>query len=66
MDAVYFLLRQIRDGKSIQVLFVLECPQCLRTPYSIIYYSADINDVNFVALGICEASKECAGDLRHI
>ena len=56
MDAVYFLLRQVRDRKSIQVLFVLECPQCLRTPYSIIYYSADINDVNFVALGICEAS----------
>ena len=56
MDAVYFLLGQVRDGKSIQVLFVLECPQCLRTPYSIIYYSADINDVDFVALAICQAA----------
>lgn len=56
MDAVYFLLRQVRDGKSIHILFVLECPQCLRTPYSIIYNSADINNVNFVALAICQAS----------
>jgi hypothetical protein len=63
MDAVYLLLRQVCDRKSIHVLFVIKCPQCLRTPYSIIYYSADINDVDFVALGICEAAKEGTGDL---
>ena len=63
MDAVYFLLRQIRDRKSIQVLFVFKRSQCLRTPYSIIYYPTDIDDVDFVALGIREAAKECAGDL---
>jgi len=57
MDTIYFLLRQIRDRKSILVLFVIKCRQCLRTPYSIINYSADIYDVDFVALSICEAAK---------
>lgn len=57
MDTIYFLLRQIRDRKSILVLFVIKCSQCLRTPYSMINYSADNYDVDFVALSICEAAK---------